>query len=93
MQFPILLKWELLPSGSYNLTIYAKSPMEQTGEFFNYLNATIILLALTIYVAFFTRKKFQRIKLQTEQYKKIKVLSLADYQLEVSPEFLAQMKN
>jgi len=44
-------------------------------------------------VVVFSAKKFKRIKMQTEQYKKIKVLSLADYQLEVSPEFLAQMKN
>ena len=48
----------------------------------------------TLYsMSFFSYKKFQRIKKQTEQYRKIKVLSLADYQLEVSPEFLAQMKN
>jgi hypothetical protein len=68
-------------------------PDAPLGQASNYITATVILLALSIYTAVFSAKKFKRIKAQTEQYKKIKVLSLADYQLEVSPEFLAQMKN
>jgi len=58
---------------------------------FGYVLATISILILVIYVAVLSRFKFQRIKEQNEQFKKIKILT-SNYELEVGPQYAELFK-
>ena len=47
----------------YKLKVFMNPPDAPTGQVSNYVTATVILLALSVYVAFFSAKKFKRIKM------------------------------
>lgn len=79
IQFGLLLKWTDVGDDSSTLTVFVRNPSMPESAIYAYLNAIAILTVLSVYVGYFSHKKFKRIKKQTEQYRKIKVLSLADY--------------
>ena len=84
------MQWTLV-NGNYVAIYSFKKASYTISKVKGYLLATMTLIALSIFVALLTRLKFQRIRDQNDQFKKIKILT-SNYELEVDPAFVEVFK-
>ena len=80
------IKWQKNEAAQWQAVVSFKKASNDVSVWIGYLISTLFMILLSLMLFFLTRMKFDRIKKQNEQFKKIKILT-SNYELEISPEF------